>query len=193
MTKPDETASETSPSAPFTPTGDRREPSWVDEVLRGEAGRSPDLREGGDLRLPEADPWRLRAPPAATENAPGPAPIWPEDRPATPLSLGRHDVAQRRVIAGLLGILLGGLGVHKFYLGLNTPGALMLGVSVGVWIVALFLGLITLGLGLLLTLPLAALIAGAVAVVGLIEGVLYLTKSDEAFYREYVLGRRPWF
>jgi hypothetical protein len=29
--------------------------------------------------------------------------------------------------------------------------------------------------------------------IGLIEGILYLTKSDEEFYRTYVLGKKEWF
>lgn len=102
------------------------------------------------------------------------------------------DIAQKKLIAGLLGIVLGSLGVHKFYLGMNTPGLIMLGANIGVWILALLLGLITLGLGLIITVPLAALVSGAIGLLGLVEGILYLTKSDEEFYGQYVLGKKPW-
>ena len=33
----------------------------------------------------------------------------------------------------------------------------------------------------------------AVGIVGLIEGILYLTKSDDEFVSTYVVGRRGWF
>ncbi|WP_102127755.1 TM2 domain-containing protein [Deinococcus planocerae] len=102
------------------------------------------------------------------------------------------DIAQKRLIAGLLGIVFGSLGVHKFYLGMNTPGLIMLGANIGVWILAFLLGLITLGLGLIITVPLAGLISGAIGLLGLVEGILYLTKSDEEFYGQYVLGKKPW-
>ena len=69
------------------------------------------------------------------------------------------DVAQKRLVAGLLAIVLGSLGVHKFYLGLNTPGLIILGTNVGVWVLALLLGMVTLGLGLIITVPLAGLVS----------------------------------
>jgi hypothetical protein len=31
------------------------------------------------------------------------------------------------------------------------------------------------------------------AVIGLIEGIIYLTKSDPEFYWTYVVGRKEWF
>lgn len=62
-----------------------------------------------------------------------------------------------RIMAALFGILLGGLGIHKFYLG-----------STG-WGVVYLLFCWTL-------IP---------VVVGLIEGIVYLTMSDEAFAAKY--------
>ena len=77
----------------------------------------------------------------------------------------------KRVIAGVLGILLGALGIHKFVLNYQNEGLVMLLVSV-----------LTCGIG-----------AGVMALIGLIEGIIYLTKSDEEFYNTYQVGRRPWF
>jgi TM2 domain-containing membrane protein YozV len=79
-----------------------------------------------------------------------------------------QDVSQKKLIAGLLGILLGGLGIHKFYLGITTPGIIML-----------VLGLVTCGS-----------ISG---IIGLIEGIIYLTKSDQDFYQTYVIEKKQWF
>lgn len=102
------------------------------------------------------------------------------------------DVSQKKLIAGLLAIVVGSFGAHKFYLGLNTPGLLLLGVNIGVWILAFLLGLLTLGIGLVFTIPLASLVSGAIGIFGLIEGLIYLTKSDADFQREYIDGKKPW-
>lgn len=198
MTNSDEKSPEAAPQ--------RETPAWVDEVLRATPAPPPTRDLGDDLRIPESprtqpeprpgeDDWVTRATgnAARTPEVPtGPPPTWPEDRQQLSSADVPAEIAQKRLIAGLLGIVLGSLGVHKFYLGMNTPGVIMLGVSLGVWVLALLLGLLTLGFGLILTLPLAALISGAVGLLGLVEGILYLTKSDEAFYREYVIGQKPW-
>ena len=76
-----------------------------------------------------------------------------------------------KVAAGICGILLGALGIHKFILGLTTPGLIMLLVS-----------LLTCGLG-----------AIPMSIIGLIEGIIYLTKSDKEFYEIYVEGKKGWF
>lgn len=79
--------------------------------------------------------------------------------------------ADKKIAAGICGILLGGLGVHKFILGYTTPGIIMLLVSV-----------LTLGFGYFV-----------MGVIGLIEGILYLTKSDDEFVATYITGKKPWF
>lgn len=138
---------------------------------------------------PDLDAWgepqRPLFPPAAGADE---RPVRPDMPGAAPAG----DVAQKRLIAGLLGIFLGSLGVHKFYLGLNTQGLLILGVNVGVWILAVLVGLVTLGLGLIVTIPLAGLVSSALGLLGLIEGILYLTKSDADFQRDYLIGKKPW-
>jgi len=72
----------------------------------------------------------------------------------------------KRVLCGVLGILLGWLGIHKFVLGYTLEGVLH--------IVASF----CFGIG---------------GLIGLIEGILYLVKSDQEFVDTYQLGRRTWF
>lgn len=96
------------------------------------------------------------------------------------------DVAQRKLIAGLLGILLGSLGVHKFYLGLTQPGVIMLVCTLAGYVLFTLLAIILIGFVFLL-------LPAVVGVVGLVEGVLYLTKSDADFEREYLIGKKPWF
>ncbi|KAA0545297.1 TM2 domain-containing protein [Bacillus sp. BGMRC 2118] len=62
-----------------------------------------------------------------------------------------------RIVAGILGILLGSLGIHKFYLG-----------KIGMGIVYIIFSW-----------------TGIPGIIGLIEGILYLVKSDEEFQAKY--------
>ncbi|HKX85395.1 MAG TPA: TM2 domain-containing protein [Flavobacterium sp.] len=73
----------------------------------------------------------------------------------------------KKVLAGVMGILFGGLGVHKFILGYTNEGLIQIGITV-----------ITCGAGSLL---------------GFIEGIIYLTKSDEEFYQTYQANKKAWF
>jgi TM2 domain-containing membrane protein YozV len=84
---------------------------------------------------------------------------------------GSDPRAGNKIAAGICGILLGSLGVHKFILGYTTAGLIML-------------------LATLLTCGLAAVVTH---IIGLIEGIIYLTKSDEEFVRTYVINQRTWF
>lgn len=79
------------------------------------------------------------------------------------------------VAAGLLAIFLGWLGLHKFYLGYNTQGFILLGVSI---------------LGGLFTFTLATWV---VWIISFVEGVIYLSKNQTEFDQLYVKGKREWF
>jgi TM2 domain-containing membrane protein YozV len=94
-------------------------------------------------------------------------------RCGTALAAARGE--RSKVLAGLLGIFLGVLGIHKFYLGYGKAGAIMLAASL---IGAVFA---------------AGALSWAVGTVGLVEGIIYLTRSDADFERTYVAGRREWF
>ena len=179
-----------------TPSEGWESTDWVARATSGSA-RTPQMPTGSPTSFSSAPP-----PPPQTDAwgdpvAPGSATGRPLSRPLSPAPSSvpflSGDTAQKKLIAGLLGILLGSLGVHKFYLGMNTAGLIMLGLNLGVWAVAWILTLLTLGVGGLVLLPLAALISGAVGLVGLVEGILYLTKSDADFQRDYVTGKKPWF
>ncbi len=91
-----------------------------------------------------------------------------------------QEFASKKIAAGICGILLGGLGVHKFILGFNTAGAIMLAVYL--------VGAIT---GMCLFIPILAAIA--MQVIGLVEGIIYLTKTDEEFYQLYAVQKKEWF
>ena len=75
--------------------------------------------------------------------------------------------ADKKMVAGICGILVGSLGVHKFILGYTTEGIIQIVISV--------------------------VTCGAGGIVGLIEGIIYLTKSDEDFVKTYIQNKKGWF
>ena len=94
-------------------------------------------------------------------------------------AFGKASGDNKKLLAGILGIIFGGLGVHKFILGYNKEG----GILLGVWLLGAILSCIGIGI----------LIVWIPGVIGLIEGIIYLTKSDEEFYNTYQVGKKPWF
>ena len=89
--------------------------------------------------------------------------------------------ADKKIAAGICGILLGGFGVHKFILGYQNEGIILLSA----YLVGLVITMITCGVGVFIPV--------AVGIVGLVEGIIYLTKSDEEFVQTYVVNKKPWF
>jgi len=85
----------------------------------------------------------------------------------------------KKVIAGILAIIFGSLGVHKFILGYQREGVILL--------VATIIGYAT--ICIVIGIP----ILTVTGIVGLIEGIIYLTKSDAEFYNTYQVGKKPWF
>lgn len=82
-----------------------------------------------------------------------------------------EDANGKKIASGICGIILGGLGVHKFILGYTQEGLIMLLVSV-----------LTCGIG-----------SPVMGIIGLIEGIMYLTKSDDEFYNTYLASKKGWF
>lgn len=79
--------------------------------------------------------------------------------------------ADKKVVAGICAILLGVFGVHKFILGYTTEGVIMLLMTV-------------VSCGFLSIVP---------WIIGIVEGIMYLTKSDEEFVRTYIQSKKGWF
>lgn len=94
-------------------------------------------------------------------------------------SISQAAFNSKKVAAGVCGILFGGFGVHKFIIGLPIPGAIMLTVSI-----------LSCGAGVCCLFPFLG--STFVAVVGLAEGIIYLAKTEDAFYRDYAIEKR-WF
>lgn len=79
--------------------------------------------------------------------------------------------ADKKISAGIFAIMLGTLGIHKFILGYTKEGVIML----------------------LVTLFTAGYDASIMAIVSIIEGVIYLTKPDREFIQTYVSSKKGWF
>ena len=80
--------------------------------------------------------------------------------------MASEEAKTKKVAAGVLAILLGGLGIHKFYLGYTVAGIIQLCLS---------------------------FLCGIGGLIGLIEGIIYLVKSDDEFEQTYILNQREWF
>jgi TM2 domain-containing membrane protein YozV len=85
---------------------------------------------------------------------------------------------KNRVVAALLAFFLGGLGVHKFYLGKNQAGAIMLALT----LVGFLTSIVLIGLPILF----------GVGAVAFVECIIYLLTSDEEFDAKYVRGNKEW-
>lgn len=86
--------------------------------------------------------------------------------------------SDKKLITGICGIVLGCLGVHKFILGYTTAGMIMLLVT----LIPPFISC-----GILFFTP------AVMALIGLIEGIIYLTKTDEEFSKMYIENQKHWF
>lgn len=112
------------------------------------------------------------------------APAWTSDDQGifgAPVNRARQAYAAKatkrkdHIYAGLFAIFLGLFGMHKFYLGYNNSAFIMLSVTI---------------IGSIVTYGIAAAVVWVIAIV---EGIIYLTKSQADFDRIYVEGMREWF
>jgi TM2 domain-containing membrane protein YozV len=81
----------------------------------------------------------------------------------------KDEFVAKKTTAAICAILLGAFGVHKFILGNTTPAIIMLVMGISCCL-----------------LPVSQII-------GLIEGIMYLTKSDDDFYQQYAVDKKGWF
>ena len=129
-------------------------------------GFEDDLRDGLEKAAEKAKEAASKAGDVAEEAAKNVKESWNELQ---------NSKDNKRMLAGILAIVLGGFGVHKFVLGYNQEGIILLIITLALTIV--FWG----------NLP------WAVWVITIIEGIIYMTKSDSEFYNTYQENKRPWF
>jgi TM2 domain-containing membrane protein YozV len=89
--------------------------------------------------------------------------------------LSETEISNKKLAAGLLGVFFGSFGVHKFVLGYKNAGIIML-------VVSLAGGVVTCGIA-----------TGVMSVIGMIEGIIYLTKSTDEFREMYLDQQKGWF
>ena len=79
----------------------------------------------------------------------------------------RNYRSEKKLAAGLLGIFAGFVGANKFYLGYINQGLIQIVLNVCT--------------------------CGAASVIPFIEGIIYLTMSDEQFDQTYIQNKKGWF
>lgn len=129
----------------------------------------PQPDDSGEQPVPPP-PTAANTPPPPPPSTSGPASGPPAYGypPAQQAAYGYPQYSSgKRIPAGVLGLLLGAWGVHRFYLG-----------DVGGGVLRILITLFTCGVG---------------GIIGFIEGIIYLTKSDPEFDYIYVVERREWF
>jgi len=98
-----------------------------------------------------------------------PQPPYPALPPYQPMPQYLADANSKKILAGLMAIFFGNLGIHKFVLGNTTAGVITLLIS------------------------LTCIGAPVMRIITIIEGLIYLTKSDEQFYQTYIANKKDWF
>jgi hypothetical protein len=140
--------------------------STVEPVRRAPVSRFPET-----IQAPAAPPTtQYNVPQSAYPPQQYPTAIVPEQK--------------SKIAAGLFAILFPYLGIHGFYTGNTALGLTVLISSISCFV----LTIITFGILIVLTLP--ALIV--IHILSLIQGILYLSASDEDFQQKYVIEKR-WF
>jgi TM2 domain-containing membrane protein YozV len=72
----------------------------------------------------------------------------------------------QRMIVGIVAIVIGSLGIHKFMMGKTNAGIIQI---------------------------VASLCFGIGSLIALIEGIIYLLDNDDRWYNERVIGPKAWF
>ena len=79
-----------------------------------------------------------------------------------------------KIVAGLLAIFLGALGIHMFYLGNSGSGVTRLLITL--------IGGLFFGIGVFV-----------MSLIAFIEGIMYFAMDDAAFQEKYVINKEGWF
>ena len=112
------------------------------------------------------------------EDHPEPTPQ-PAPPPVAPGGDHDEEASSKKILCGIMAIIFGSLGIHKFILGYTAPAVIMLACTLGGYVLSF------------LCFPL--LLPTAMGIIGIIEGIIYLTKPAPEFRRLYMDGKKEWF
>lgn len=146
---------------------------WTDMTVTEQIKALKELLDIGALTPEEFNSQKAKL--LNSEFSSAPKVKLPAPEPTTPaVSHAQAQASEKsRVAAGLLALFVGSLGIHKFYLGYKSEGIIMP-------VITLLGSLVLLG-------------PFVMGVISLIEGIIYLTKTDEDFNRTYVQNKKGWF
>lgn len=82
---------------------------------------------------------------------------------------------KNKIFTAFLALLFGGYGIHKFYLGYFKEGFIVFLLCYASMILNIHF------------------IYTIMCIIGIIEGIIYITKSDNEFYNLYVKNYKGWF
>ena len=94
-----------------------------------------------------------------------------------------------KLTAGIVALLFGAYGAHKFLLGYKKEGLIMLATTFSGGILALVA--LCLQWNWLCIVGIAAYIV--VQIVSIAEGLIYFSRKEWEFYTTYIMGHRGWF
>lgn len=106
------------------------------------------------------------------------------------LAKDKHDYTEKRIVAGILAIFLGAFGIHKFILGLKQAAAITLCGTLLCGPAACLLSFI-----LLILFPVGMFLLflpSIFQILGIIEGITYLTMDNDSFYQKYRIEQKQW-
>ena len=154
-------------------------PFSKEQVLRGIAGGR--IAPSDLLWNPSMGSWQSASalfPGKVPPDLPPPSPVFPGSISvaSTPYS----EFVAKKIPAGICGIFFGAFGVHKFIIGNKSVATMMLCISIA----GIIFGILWL---------FTAFAYLAMCVIGIIEGITYLTCSDADFYKKYYVEKKDWF
>lgn len=90
----------------------------------------------------------------------------PTPKPTPRPGANPPHIESKRIVAGVMAIFLGAFGVHKFVLGYTRAGLIQLALTFAS--------------------------CGMMKFFAILEGLIYLTKSDAEFVKTYQVGKKEW-
>lgn len=158
---PPSSSSQPAPAQPYTPYGQAQPAPQQPQYSQPQGQPYQQYPEQQHPQQPQAQPYQQQP----YYGAPAPQ-------------------GKSRIAAGLLGIFLGSLGIHRFYLGYTAIGLTQLLVTVGGWVLMIVGAVLAFaGIGIPIFF-LAWMMVVGVGIWGLVEGILFLASQQGTFSQD---------